>query len=142
MRFIVSIVLLLALASVSFAACSVKGGLAGGALRVSGVCDRPFNDKWNIGCEAGYALGNGYNIMSLGVSGIYEVKENIYAGLELSYSSYSSPVMLSLPSMQVTEKSGMGMGAFAGMKKDNKFAQVGYDTRLGMVGEVGMTVRM
>jgi hypothetical protein len=142
MRFLTAFVLLLAMASVSFGACSVKGGLAGGALRVSGTCDRPFNDKWDIGCEAGYGLGNGYNIMSLGVSGTYALKENLYAGVEASYSSYSSAVMLSLPSMQITEKSGVGMGAFIGMKRDNKFAQVGYDTRLGAVAEAGMIVRM
>jgi len=142
MRVVASLILVFLLVSPSLAAISAKAGLAGGAFRVAGAVDRQINDKLSLVGEAGYGIGNQYSLLAAGVSGIFNVRENIYAGAGVNYSSYSDTVRLGLPAVDITEKSGVGAGVFAGFKRDKMYGQVGYDTRLGAVAEAGYVVRM
>ncbi len=142
MRFSIAFFLVLVLTSASLAAVSAKAGLAGGAFRIAGAIDRQMNDKISLSGEIGYGIGNGYSVITGGASGIVKLREDIYAGVGLNYSSYSSAVKLGFPSVDITEKSGVGGGIFAGLTRDKLYGQVGYDTRLGAVAEAGYVVRM
>ena len=103
---LLALILVFASCSISLAAAtdmpiSVKAGLAGGALRVAGVVEKPINNTMTAAADLGYGIGNQYSVMTAGVSGKYLIKENIYAGVGLGYSSYSDPVSLS--GLTVTE---------------------------------------
>jgi opacity protein-like surface antigen len=121
---------------------SVKAGLAGGAGRLGVVLDRQVNAKTAFVGEIGYAVGNAYSILTAGVGGVMTLRENLAVGLEVTYSSYSEKVKLSLPTMDITEKSGVGGELFVKLTRDKLYGQLGYDTRLGGVAEVGLVVRM
>jgi hypothetical protein len=49
---------------------------------------------------------------------------------------------LSLPTIDITEKGGVGGELFVKLTRDKIYGQLGYDTRLGGVAEVGLVVRM
>jgi hypothetical protein len=140
-RAIVSLFILV-LSFPSFGAVIAKAGLAGGAFRIAGEIDRQLNDKISLIGEVGYGIGNQYSLLTAGTSGIFNIKENFYAGVGVNYSSYSNTVRLGLPAIDITEKSGVGAGVFAGLKRDKMYGQIGYDTRLGAVAEAGYIVRM
>ena len=134
--------MIVALSVPSLAAVSLRGGLAGGAFRISAVMDRPIRDNISLAGELGYALGNGYTLATGGIDLQTTIKNDFYLGAEVSYSSYSSAVRLGLPAVDITDRSGVGVGVFAGMTRDKMFGQVGYDTRLGAVAEAGYIIRM
>ncbi len=143
MRLIVlSLVLVFVFTCSSFAAVSAKGGLAGGAFRLSAAVDRPINDKVTLAGELGYGIGNNYSLVSAGVDVQTNIKNNIYIGAEVSYSSYSNPVTLGLPAVDINDKSGVGGGIYAGLTRDKMYAQAGYDTRMGAIAEAGYILRM
>jgi len=135
-------VLVLALAVPCFASISVKGGLAGGAFRLGATADRTLKDNLNLVGEVGYGFGSGYSLGSASVGLQSNIRENIYLGAEVCYSSYSSAVKLGLPAVDITELGGFGIGVYAGLKRDKMYGQVGYDTRLGALAEAGYIVRM
>ncbi len=142
MRAIFTLMLVMVLASGSFAAISVKGGLAGGAARVALAADlKQINDKFGISGDIGYGFGQ-YTLVTAGLSGTYKIKDDMYAGLAVEYSSYSTAVTLGFPSINITDKSGVGFGVFAGMTRDKMYVQAGYDTRLGAIAEAGYVIRM
>jgi len=142
-RRITAIILTVVMASASLAAVSVKAGLAGGSFRVAGVFDRQIKDRFSILGEVGYGINSGqYDVITAGVSGIYKIRDPYYIGAGAIYSSYSSPVTLSIPKVDIIEKTGIGLGVFGGMTRDKMYGQLGYDTRLGMIAEAGYTVRM
>ncbi len=146
MRITLALLLLLAMCSVSFAAASampiiVKAGLAGGAFRIAGVLEKPINDKMSLSGDVGYGIGNQYTVLTAGIAGKYNIKSNIYAGLNLEYSAYSDPVKLTVGG-EIKDKSALGFGVFLGMPvRESVFVQAGYDTRLGAVAEIGYTVK-
>ena len=106
------------------------------------VLDRQVNDKTALTGEIGYAIGNSYSILTAGVGAVMALREGLAVGLEVTYSSYSEKVKLSLPTIDITEKSGVGGELFVKMTRDKLYGQLGYDTRLGGVAEVGLVVRM
>lgn len=134
--------LLFMLGTQVWAGLAVKGGLAGGAFRVSGVMDiRQLNDKMGLAGEAGYALGNNYSVLTAGFTGAYKLRDNLSGLLMLSYSAYSDTVNLPLLG-DVTQKAGVGAGIGLRMAlRDNLYAQAGYDTRLGALAEAGYILR-
>ncbi|HTY13087.1 MAG TPA: hypothetical protein VMD02_02745, partial [Candidatus Omnitrophota bacterium] len=79
---------------------------------------------------------------SVGLDLITQLKNSFYLGAEASYSSYSSSVRLGLPAVDITDKSGVGGGLFAGMTRDKMYLEAGYDTRMGAMAEAGYIVRM
>ena len=121
---------------------SLKGGLAGGAFRIAGTIDRKIGENCSVGGEIGYGVGNGYNVYSLGISCQHNFKSNVYVGLEASYSGYSNAITLGIPSTNITDLNDVGVGLFVGMKRDRTYGQIGYDTRLGAIAEAGYLVRM
>ncbi len=123
-------------AAISIPISSVKAGLAGGTLRLSAVIEKPFRD-FLVDYELGLGVGNQYSVLTGGISGKCYIKPNMYAGLGINYSSYSDPVSLSLGG-NVSDRAGFGLGAFIGTNlKDNMYAQVGFETRLGGIAEIG-----
>jgi len=142
-RGITAIILAAVLASASLAAVSAKAGLAGGSFRVAGVFDRQLNDKFGILGEVGYGINSGqYDVITAGASGVFKIRDPYYIGAGAIYSSYSAPASLAIPKVDITEKTGVGLGIFAGMTRDKMYGQLGYDTRLGVIAEAGYTVRM
>jgi len=139
---LVLLFLLVLLATQSWAGLAVKGGLAGGAGRVSGVLDiRQINNKLGLAGEAGYAIGNNYSILTAGLTGIYALRDNLSALIMLSYSAYSDYVNLPLVG-DLTQKTGVGAGIGLRMTlRENLYAQAGYDTRLGALAEAGYILR-
>lgn len=141
MRVLVTLFLLVVLVVPSFAAISAKGGLAGGAFRIAAVMDKPVRDNVDVLGELGYGFGSGYSLLTVGVSGKTYVRNNLYLGAGVNYSSYTEPVKLSIGG-DITDKSGVGFGVFAGMNvREGIYAQVGYDTRLGGIAEAGYTIK-
>jgi hypothetical protein len=115
---------------------SAKVGLAGGALRVSAVVEKPCRN-FLVNYELGYGFGNQYTLMSAGIAAKSFIKADTYVGLGLTYSSYSDLVTLSVAG-NLADKAGFGLGAFVGKNiRESMYAQLGYDTRLGLVAEIG-----
>lgn len=121
---------------------SVKAGLAGGAGRLGLVVDRQIKERTALTGELGYAIGNSYSILTAGLGVTKEIRDNLAVGLEVTYSSYSEKVKLSLPTLDINDKSGIGGELFVKMTRDKLYGLIGYDTRLGGVAEVGLVVRM
>jgi len=141
-KWLLIVLIMLALSVPSFAAISVKGGLAGGAFRLGATLDRPLTNNLNLLGDLGYGFGNGYSLLTAAAGVQTKIKDNIYIGADVCYSSYSSAVRLGLPAVDITDLSGVGLGIFAGLTRDKLYGQIGYDTRLGAIAEAGYVVRM
>ena len=129
------------LASSSMAAISGKAGLAGGGLQIGALTDKAINDKATMVGDIGYAFGSGYGVLSIGGSVKYAVKDNLNAGIGISYSSYSAGVTISGPG-NISSGGGVGIGIFADTKvRDNIIGQIGYDTRLGLIALLSTPIR-
>ncbi|MFA4905499.1 MAG: hypothetical protein WC645_03245 [Candidatus Margulisiibacteriota bacterium] len=138
-----TIVLIVAFSTASFAAVSVKGGLAGGAGRLAIATDlRQINPDLGLSGELGYGIGNSYSVLTAGLGIVKNIRDNLAVGLEVTYSSYSEKVRLSLPTIDINEKSGVGGELFVKMTRDKMYGIIGYDTRLGAIAEAGLIVRM
>lgn len=136
-------VLFIGLSATSFAAVSVKGGLAGGGGRIAVSSDlRQIRPDVGLSGELGYAIGNSYSILTAGVGVAKELRDNLAVGLLVTYSSYSEKVRLILPTIDITEKSGVGGELFVKMTRDKMYGIIGYDARLGVIAEAGLVVRM
>ena len=142
MKWLLIVLIMLALSVPSFAAISVKGGLAGGAFRLGATLDHPLTNNLNLLGDLGYGFGNGYSLLTAAAGVQTKIKDNIYIGADVCYSSYSSAVRLGLPAVDITDLSGVGLGIFAGLTRDKLYGQIGYDTRLGAIAEAGYVVRM
>ena len=142
MKWLLIVLIMLALSVPSFAAISVKGGLAGGAFRLGATLDRPLTNNLNLLGDLGYGFGNGYSLLTAAAGVQAKIRDNIYIGADVCYSSYSSAVRLGLPAVDITDLSGVGLGIFAGLTRDKLYGQIGYDTRLGAIAEAGYVVRM
>jgi len=136
------VLIILALTVPSFAAVSVKGGLAGGAFSLGATIDRPLRENMTLLGDLGYGFGNGYSLLTAAAGVQTKIRDNIYIGADVCYSSYSSAVRLGLPAVDITNLSGVGLGVYAGLTRDKLYGQIGYDTRLGAVAEAGYVVRM
>ncbi len=135
MRQFMAFFVVLVLASSSSAVISVKGGLAGGAANLGLVMDRELNEKTTLAGEVDYGMGSGYSVMGAGVSVKMTARENLGVGAAVNYSIYSAAVNNGM--QDVTDLSGVGVGAFAELKLRERFyGQVGYDTRLGVLAGV------
>ncbi|MBI5698879.1 hypothetical protein HZC35_01030 [Candidatus Saganbacteria bacterium] len=138
-----TILLIVALSTASFAAISVKGGLAGGGIRLALAADlRQIKPDLGLSGELGYSIGNSYSILTAGLGIAKSIRDNLAVGLLVTYSSYTEKVRLSLPAIDINEKSGVGGELFVKMTRDKMYGIIGYDTRLGVVAEAGLVVRM
>lgn len=137
----IAFAIVIALSAVSFAAVLVKGGLSGGAGLIAISADRQVKDNLTVAGDLGYGIGSGYTLVNAGVSAKMPVRGDMYAGLAVNYSSFSSLVKMSI-GPTLADKAGIGFGVVIGKQlREGIFAEVGYDTRLGAVAELGYTVR-
>jgi len=115
----------------------VKGGFAAGGGKIGLSLDKLINDRLNITGDLGYAIGSGYSTAIIGASLKTPINNNWNVGLMVNYSSYSQAVRLSGVG-DITTLAGVGGGALVEyIINDNWRADVQYDTRLGVVAEVG-----
>jgi hypothetical protein len=117
----------------------VKGGLAGGAGLIAGELLMPMGPM-NVGGELGYAVGNNFGIIDVGVKGVYSLGMP-FLGLEVTYAGYSKDVK-DVAGLSGTVKSGIGVGLLAGTIMGPWQAQVGYSTILGLRADAGYRINL
>lgn len=118
----------------------VKGGLAGGAGLIAAEYLMPMGPI-NLGGELGYAIGNNFGLIDVGVKGVYSLGAQFIIGLEVNYAGYSKDVT-DVPGLSGTIKSGVGVGLVGGMVMVPWQAQVGYNTIAGLRADAGYRIQL
>ncbi|MDI6731853.1 MAG: hypothetical protein QME05_04665 [Candidatus Margulisbacteria bacterium] len=115
----------------------VKGGFTGGGGELGLTLHKLVNDRLSINGDLGYIIGSGYSTAVIGASVVTPIRGNLGIGLMVNYSSFSQAVRISGIG-DITSLSGVGFGALIEYDINNDWcAHVGYDTRLGLVAELG-----
>lgn len=115
---------------------TVKGGLAGGAILIGTSIAKPVKSFY-LGGEAGYCIGNQFGVLNIGIFGLYPFSMDTYSGIELNYANYSTLVQ-SVPLLSGNISGGnIGIGIFIGKTFGDIQAQFGYNTVLGLRGDLG-----
>lgn len=136
----IAILTVFIVASASLAEINAKVGLAGGSARIDVEVAKVLKADISGSVDLGYGYNSEYGLISVGAS-IFKPFPMLVAGIGLTYSAYSTDVQNVLGPGNVT-KSGVGFRIFGKKEiRNNVYAEVGYDTRMGAMAEVGMTVR-
>jgi hypothetical protein len=117
----------------------IEIGYGGGAALVDigylfPLSGRPITLK----VDAGFALGNAYNIILVQGQAEYAFNPTYFGGLSIDYANYSQPVA-NIPGVSGTIAKGAntGGGIFLGKNMDKYFAKIGYSTVLGLTASIG-----
>ncbi|MFA5112868.1 MAG: undecaprenyl-diphosphate phosphatase [Candidatus Margulisiibacteriota bacterium] len=110
-----------------------EGGLAGGALAITGGYGKQFSDKLYVSGAAGYAVGSGFGIVVLDPVRVSYDLGNYYVGAGLNYAMYSKLVK-NIPGLgNISEKNLAGIELLGGLKINERLsARLGYSTCLGL----------
>lgn len=139
------LIALLAAALFVPAACAeinAKVGLAGGSANIAAEFTRQLRPDITGALDLGYGYNSEYSLLSAGLSAGKILRDDILGGIALTYSSYSIAVQNIIGVNTVSDKSGIGGKVFLRKPlRNGVFGEIGYDTRMGLVAEVGMQVR-
>ncbi len=116
----------------------VKAGSAGGAVLIGVDALVPMG-AWMLGGEAGYAIGDNFGILDLGLKGVYSFGDP-FLGVEVLYAGYSKDVK-NVPGLSGVVKSGVGFGVSGGTFFGPVRVSVGYNTALGLRADAGYKLK-
>lgn len=118
----------------------LRSGYCGGAGKIELGYERVLNEKINLIFAGGYGLGNSYTFFSVGATLLYKLRNEIdspFVGLEADYSSFSK-YAINVPLVGTINKDGgVGLGVLAGLTRANLLFLIGYNSRTGILAELG-----
>ncbi len=143
MKYVLAALLAVVLiASASSADINAKLGLAGGSARIVLEGTRQVKTDLVGSGALGYGYNSEYSLLSLELGIAKQLADNLDIGLAATYSSYSTAVSNILGAGTITDKSGIGGMLFVKkMVRDDLSLTLGYDTRMGLVVELGKLFR-
>jgi len=128
--------------SASYGEINAKLGLAGGGAQLALEGVRALRPDISASLTAGYAYNSEYGLVSAALAIAKKIRPDLDIGIGLTYSSYSVAVQNLIGVSSINDKSGAGGKLFLKKQiRSNLFVEAGYDTRMGLLAEIGLELR-
>ena len=113
-------------------------GFGGGALLIGINYQKPYLEGIDLAFRGSLGVGNGYTVMTAGLSSQFNVKEDTYVGVGLDLANYSQSVSNVFGiSGNIDQGSRIGLGIMAGKIINKWHLELDYSSALGLTARAG-----